>query len=238
VLDEVVAHALHGVDEAHLAVAQDAQEGVDPGGVVVGREDHLLDAVEDAGVLPASGLAVEVEAVGVAADQGGIAVAVGQPVDRLGVAEGLGRELGDEVDVGRLLDQALGDPRGVFVALQLHAQGLARRDDRVAHRGILPAGHILVLEAPGGGGEAPGFEEARHVLRFVDRAAPRIGPVGLHPADRVEPESGEEFIVGLPRMILVHVITHQVMRGSRQVIGRTAVECGHKALFRGHGKGR
>jgi hypothetical protein len=160
----------------------------------------------------------------------------GVAVDGLDVADRLRRKLGDEVDVGLLLDEPLGQPPGVHVALELEREGLARGDDGMARGGVLAAGHVLVLEAPGVGDQPARLHESRRGMGRLERA-PRAGDrlVRDEPRDGIEPEDFEELVVGFAREVFVHVITHDVMRRHGQMIGGPAVEGGAEALFGCHG---
>ena len=105
-LQQVVAGPLQATGERQLTALEDPQQFVDPGRIVVGGHDEFLDAHQAGRVLPAAGLAKNVEAADVPAHDPALAEFLRRLRSmRRQVALRRGHELGKQIDVPLLLDR-------------------------------------------------------------------------------------------------------------------------------------
>jgi len=138
-------------------------------------------------------------------------------------------EFVEQIDIVFLLDQMLGNPQGVFVRLQHHAELAFRRDEPISATCVLAPVNGFLANPPVICQHSDGFNDADDFLRRIEPfPRGRIRPMQGHPVDRIQAEVIKKFPAILATQILRQEEVHEMMGGNRQPVRQVPVQgCQH-----------
>ena len=165
--------------------------------IIIHFQDQLFDPVENGGILPASGLAVDVESGDRPPHHPSLPKIFSLTVDGVDITQWVGCPAGKGLHIGLLLDQSLRDPSCVSVALEDHGQVFLGIDKSVAQGFVDGVRNLYSLNPPVFRTDVGDLKKILLFLTGINKiAAVFICPVTDQPQDRVQSKTIEKIQIG------------------------------------------